>query len=122
MKKSGKDYKKMIKTYRKQLAKAEKRLNQLEMAIQIDRDYDRKLRRLGKKLPKGHRTISGLNKLRVSKVKTSSCRVREFPNSKGSIVGSYSAGKKVDARYHNSKWYTVVYGGEKAFMNRKCFM
>ncbi len=119
-KSNSRKYAAMISKYRKSLRYAEKSLTELEMAIQIDRDYDKKLADLGK-LPKGYRTISGLNRLKVAKIKTSSCRVREFPSESSRILGAYVAGKSVDVRYHSSKWNTLVYGGEKAFLSKSCF-
>ena len=111
----------MIAKYRKSLNKALKELAELEVMIEADAAYDKKLARVSKgKLPKGFRSVSGLNLPRNKKVIVSRCRLREFPNGKSKVIGSYTRGKKIRARYHNAKWFTLVYGGEKVFIGKGC--
>ena len=111
----------MINIYRKSLAKAAKRLDELEMAIEIDKAYDQKLAAMGKKLPKNYRTVSGLNRDRVAQVRSKSCNLRAYPSTKAEILDTYPNGKKVNMKYHSKSWYTVVHGGEKAFVGKGCF-
>ncbi len=120
MKKDQGDYKKMIKIYRQSLTKSTKLLDELEMAIEIDRAYDQKLTQMGR-LPKGTRTVSGLNRTIAGKVKTGSCDLRAFPSAQGDLLGNYKGGQEIQMKYHSKSWYTVVHGGEKAFVGKKCF-
>ncbi len=121
MKKDSNEYQKMIEIYRKSLAKAENMLNELEMAIQIDQAYDQKLATMGKKLPENYRTVSGLNRTRVAQIKTATCNVRAYPSTKAEILGKVHAGNKIEMKHHSRSWYTIVHGGEKAFLGKTCF-
>lgn len=120
MKKDSDSYKNMIAIYRKSLGNANRMLDELEMAIEVDQAYDQKLAAMGK-LPKGYRTVSGLNRMRVAKVNTKSCNVRSYPSTKAEILDRYPNGKEVNMKYHSKSWYTVVHGGEKAFLGKSCF-
>ncbi len=120
MKKDQGEYKKMIKIYRQSLAKSAKMLDELEMAIEIDRAYDQKLTQIGK-LPKNARTVSGLNKTIAGVVKTGSCGLHPFPSAKTETLDSFKSGQQVQMKFHSQSWYTVVHGGEKAFLEKKCF-
>lgn len=121
MKKDSGEYKKMIRIYRRTLSKASKMLDQLETAIEIDQAYDQKLADMGKKLPKDYKTVSGLNRARYATVTASACNLRAYPSTKAEVLGSVKGGKKVEMKYHSRAWYTVVYGGEKAFLGKSCF-
>ncbi len=120
MKKDSNEYKKMIAIYRKSLGKANRMLDELEMAIEVDQAYDQKLASMGK-LPKGYRTVSGLNRLRIAKVAVNACNVRTYPSTKAEILDKYPSGKEVNMKYHSKSWYTVIHGGEKAFIGKSCF-
>jgi len=121
LKKDSNAYKKMIRTYRRSLGKSGKMLDELEMAIEIDKAYDKKLASMGKKLPKNYRTVSGLNRDRIAQVKSSSCNLRAYPSTKAEVLDKYAAGKKVNMKYHSRTWYTVIHAGEKAFIGKSCF-
>lgn len=120
MKKSNTEYRKMIDIYRRTLADAGKMLDELEMAIEVDRAYDQKLASMGK-LKEGFRTVSGLNRDRISAVKSKVCNVRAYPSTKAEILDTYPKGKTVNMKYHSKSWFTVVHSGEKAFMGKGCF-
>ena len=121
MKKDSNEYKKMIRIYRRTLSKANRMLDELELSIEVDKAYDQKLADSGRKLPKGFRTVSGLNKTRYANVKSSKCHVRPFPSAKATVIDTFPVGKKVQMKYHSRSWYTVVHGGEKAFLGKGCF-
>lgn len=120
MKSKSDEYKKMIRIYRRSLVKANRMLDELEMAIEIDQAYDQRLALLGK-LPENYRTVSGLNKMRVAQIQSKNCNVRAFPSVKSEVLDTYSMGKKVNLKHHSKSWYTVVHGGEKAFLGKACF-
>ena len=91
------------------------------MSIEIDKAYDQKMAAMGKKLPPNYRTVSGLNRTRISKIKSKSCNLRAYPSTKAEILDTYQGGKEVQMKYHSRSWYTVIHGGEKAFMGKSCF-
>lgn len=119
MKKDSDAYRAMIEKYRKNLDKATRMLNELEMAIEVDLAYDQRMADLGKPL-KG-RTVSGLNKTKTASVSTKKCNLRSYPSTKAEVLGSIPKGKQVKLKTHSKSWYTVVYAGEKAFMGKSCF-
>ena len=116
--KSYNGHRKMIAKYRDQLHEALKKLDKLEATIEADQDYDSRMADLGR--PNKRRTVSGLNLPRKGTVKLSGCRLRAEPSTKGEVLGSYGRGRKIDMTYHNSKWFSLVYGGQKAFISKKC--
>ncbi|MCB0376969.1 MAG: hypothetical protein KDD33_00625 [Bdellovibrionales bacterium] len=119
-KRSKVSHEKLIQVYQRSLEKSLKELEELKLLIEADQEYDKKLTEKSKGKHKG-RTLSGLNQKREGVIAVSRCRLREFPSKKSSVLGSYSKGKKLDIRYHDNQWYSVIYGGEKAFASKICF-
>lgn len=112
---------KMIYKYEDSLRNSLKELEELRMLIETDQEFDQKLAKSTGKKVENFRTVSGLNAPRNVKVNKSRCNVRAYPSTKGKRLGSYGKGKKLRMRYHNKKWFTMIYGGKKAFVSQSCF-
>ena len=112
----------MIKKYRNQLSGTFKELDRLDLMLEVDHEFDKKRKKMYRKknIPYSGNTISGLNVNRSGVVKVSSCRLREFPNGKAKVLGSYGRGRKLNMSYHNNKWWAIVYSGQKAFIGKEC--
>ena len=112
---------KMINKYEDSLRASLKELEELRMLVETDQEFDQKLAKSTGKDSKNFRTISGLNAPRNVKIVRSRCNVRAYPSLKGKTLGSYRKGKKLRMRYHNKKWFTMIYSGKKAFISQSCF-
>ena len=108
-----------VQEHRETLAKIAKRLDQLEIEVETDKNFYDKQRR--KKLTRTMGRGLSMTNTKVAKVVSSGCNLRAFPSASSKVLTQYGRGKKLRIKKHNSKWYSIIHDGQKAFMGVGCF-
>jgi DNA repair exonuclease SbcCD ATPase subunit len=116
----SKEYMKIIDGHREAIRKISKKLDEIEVEVEVDKAYDEKKERKEIAMA-GTRSLASLNTGKFAKITAPTCNVRTFPSADSKVIGAYKQGRKVHVRIHDKSWYTTVYNGEKVFMGAGCF-
>lgn len=116
----SKEYLRIIDEHRESLKKVAKKLDELEVEIEVDKAYEVKKERKQVAVER-NRTLANIATGKFAKVTSPACNIRSFPSSDSKVIGTYKHGRKVHVKIHDKSWYTSVYNGEKVFMGSGCF-
>ncbi|MCB0378875.1 MAG: SH3 domain-containing protein [Bdellovibrionales bacterium] len=108
-----------VASHRDTLRKISKKLDELEIEVETDKNfYDKQRRRqLTRTLGSTVATTNG----KIAKVMTEGCNIRNFPSLSSKVLGKTARGIALKVKKYNNGWYSVVYDGQKAFMGAGCF-
>ncbi len=116
----SKEYLRIIEEHRESLKKVAKKLDEIEVDVEVDKAYEEKKERKEVALERT-RNLASMNSGKFAKVTSPTCSMRTFPSSDSKVLGAYKQGRKVHVKIHDKSWYTTVYNGEKVFMGAGCF-
>lgn len=116
----SKEYLRIIDEHRESVKKVAKKLDELEVEIEVDKAYEQKKERKQVAVER-NRTLASIATGKFAKITSPACNIRSFPSSDSKVIGSYKHGRKVHVKIHDKSWYTTVYNGEKVFMGSGCF-
>jgi len=116
----SKEYLRIIDDHRQALKKIAKKLDEIEVDVEVDKAYKEKEERKEVAMA-GTRALASLDTGKFAKVTAPTCSMRTFPSADSKVIGSYKQGRKVHVKIHDKSWYTTVYNGEKVFMGAGCF-
>jgi|GEM_PF-2428637 len=105
-----------VKDHREALLKISKRLDELEVEVETDRNYYAEERK--NKVVRSIGSTSNRSATKVAKVMSVGCNIRNSPTSQSAVVGKSRRGSKVRIRSYNKGWYSVIHDGEKAFIHK----
>lgn len=115
-----KEYQKIIDEHRDSLRKISKKLDEIEVEVEVDKAYSEKQERKEVALERT-RNLASVNTGKFAKITSPACNLRTFPAASSKIIGAYKQGRKVHVKIHDKAWYTTVFNGEKVFMGAGCF-
>jgi len=118
--KDGREYLRVIEDHRDSVKRIAKKLDELEVEIEVDKAYEEKKARKQVAVERT-RTLASIQTGKFAKITSPACNIRTFPSSDSKVVGTYKHGRKVHVKIHDKSWYTSVYNGEKVFMGSGCF-
>jgi DNA repair exonuclease SbcCD ATPase subunit len=115
-----KEYQKIIDEHRDSLRKISKKLDEIEVEVEVDKAFNEKKERKEVALERS-RNLASVSSGKFAKITSPACNIRTFPAANSKIIGSYKQGRKVHVKIHDKAWYTTVFNGEKVFMGAGCF-
>ncbi|MCB9072224.1 MAG: hypothetical protein H6623_01285 [Bdellovibrionaceae bacterium] len=118
--KDSREYIRIIDEHRESVKRIAKKLDELEVEIEVDKAYEEKKERKQVAVQR-NRTLASLKIGKFAKITSPACNIRSFPSSDSKVIGTYKLGRKVHVKIHDKSWYTTVYNGEKVFMGSGCF-
>lgn len=116
----SKEYLRIIDEHREAVKKVAKKLDELEVEIEVDKAYEVKKERKQVAVER-NRTLASISTGKFAKITSPACNIRTFPSSDSKVIGTYKHGRKVHVKIHDKSWYTSVFNGEKVFMGSGCF-
>lgn len=116
----SKEYLRIIDEHREAVKKVAKKLDELEVEIEVDKAYEVKKERKQVAVER-NRTLASISTGKFAKITSPACNIRTFPSSDSKVIGTYRHGRKVHVKIHDKSWYTSVFNGEKVFMGSGCF-
>lgn len=116
----SREYLRVIEDHRDSVKKVAKKLDELEVEIEVDKAYEEKKVRKQVAVERT-RTLASIQSGKFAKITSPACNIRTFPSSDSKVIGTYKHGRKVHVKIHDKSWYTSVYNGEKVFMGSGCF-
>ena len=123
MEKNGsesKEYLRIVQEHRDSLKKIAKKLDEIEVELEVDKAYEEKRQRKQIAMERS-RGVSSVSSGKFAKITSPSCSMRTFPSSDSKVVGNYKHGRKVHVKIHDKAWYSTIYNGEKVFLGVGCF-
>ena len=116
----NKEYLRIVQDHRDSLKKIAKRLDEIEVELEVDKAYEEKQERKQVAMERT-RTVANMNSGKFAKITSPTCSMRTFPSSSSKVVGNYKHGRKVHVKIHDKAWYSTIYNGEKVFLGAGCF-
>lgn len=116
----SKEYLRIIEEHRNAVRKISKKLDEIEVEVEVDKAYDEKKERKAVAMERS-RNVASLSSGKFAKITSPACSIRTFPSSDSKVIGSYKQGRKVHVKIHDKSWYSTVFNGEKVFMGSGCF-
>lgn len=113
-------YAELIDNHRDSLQKISKRLDEIEVEMEVEIAYMEKKARKNIAM-KRTRTLASLKNGKFARITSPACNIRTFPGTTSKVLGTYRQGRKVHVKIHDGSWYTTVFKGEKVFMGAGCF-
>ncbi len=116
----SKEYLRIVQDHRDSLKKIAKKLDEIEVELEVDKAYEEKQERKQANMERS-RGVSSMGSGKFAKITSPTCSMRTFPSADSKIVGSYKNGRKVHVKLHDKAWYSSIYNGEKVFLGAGCF-
>lgn len=116
----GKEYLRIVQDHRDSLKKIAKKLDEIEVELEVDKAYEEKKERKQVAMERT-RNVANLNSGKFAKITSSTCSMRTFPSADSKVIGNYKHGRKVHVKIHDKAWYSTIYNGEKVFLGAGCF-
>ena len=123
MEKNGtesKEYLRIVQDHRDSLKKIAKKLDEIEVEVEVDKAYEEKQVRKQAAVERS-RSVTSMSSGKFAKITSSNCNMRTFPSSDSKVIGNYKLGRKVHVKIHDKSWYSTIYNGEKVFLGAGCF-
>ncbi|MBY0316375.1 MAG: hypothetical protein K2Q26_12685 [Bdellovibrionales bacterium] len=115
-----KEYQRILDEHRESLRKISKKLDEIEVEVELDKAYNEKKERKEAAVQRS-RSLASVDSGKFAKITSPACNIRTFPAANSKIIGSYKQGRKLHVKMHDKAWYTTVFNGEKVFMGAGCF-
>lgn len=116
----GKEYLRIVQDHRDSLKKIAKKLDEIEVELEVDKAYEEKKERKQVAMERT-RNVANMHSGKFAKITSPTCSMRTFPSSDSKVIGNYKHGRKVHVKIHDKAWYSTIYNGEKVFLGAGCF-